>query len=224
MPLTREQVRRVDRLAIEELGLPGIVLMENAAINATACVLDLLDDRFDHRPDGARIAIVCGAGNNGGDGYAIARHLRNWGADVTLYAAKPIEQLEGDAAVNAEVCVRMGIVVRDAPDENENANVFVDALLGTGFHGRVREPIDRWIGWINTRNASAVIAIDVPSGLDCDTGKPGGIAVTADLTVTFVDRKIGFDQPAAAQHLGRVVVADIGVPAELVDRVPDPMG
>lgn len=118
----------------------------------------------------------------------------------------------------------MGIVVRDAPDENENENVFVDALLGTGFHGRVREPIDRWIGWINTRNASAVIAIDVPSGLDCDTGKPGGIAVTADLTVTFVDRKIGFDQPAAAQHLGRVVVADIGVPAELVDRVPDPMG
>lgn len=219
MALTRNQVRRVDQLAIDELGMPGIVLMENAAINATACVVDLLDDRFNLRPDAARVAVVCGSGNNGGDGYAIARHLHNWGAAVTIYAAKPIVKLQGDAATNASICQRMGLAVREEPDDAQSAHVMIDALLGTGFHGRVREPLVRWIEWINGCAGPATVSVDLPSGLDCDTGEPGGSAVEADLTVTFVDRKVGFDEPAAEPYLGRVVLADIGVPVSLVDRV-----
>ncbi len=226
--LTREQTQRVDRLAAENLGIPSVVLMENAAINATAVILDELLDGLDLTPSQARVAVVCGGGNNGGDGYAIARHLHNWGVDVALFAVKNPDELDGDAAINHRVCHNMGLpiaqlleppAIERAFDDLQARDLLVDAILGTGFHGQPRAPIDTVLAVCDRLDHPAVVAIDVPSGLDCDTGEPCPHAIRADLTITFVERKVGFDQPAAAPHLGRVVVADIGIPPELIDRV-----
>jgi NAD(P)H-hydrate epimerase len=97
--------------------------------------------------------------------------------------------------------------------------IVIDALLGTGFHGTVREPLRSLIDDINSRSKRAMIAVDVPSGLDCDTGSPGGAAICADVTITFVAPKIGFSNPAAREFVGRIEVADIGVPRELIDEI-----
>jgi len=226
--LTREQSRAVDRLAVERLGIPSIVLMENAAINATAAMLDELGEAGGGVEDFAAlaIAVVCGGGNNGGDGYAIARHLHNLGADVRLYAAKDPAGLDGDAATNHAICERMGIPIEPVLDEAAiprardrwaDADAVVDALLGTGFSGEVREPLASVIRALGGLGDTRVIAIDVPSGLDADTGQPSNATVRADLTVTFVARKRGFTAEAEA-WTGRVVVGDIGVPPALVEQ------
>lgn len=224
--LTREQARRVDQLAVEA-GIPGIVLMENAAINTTAVILDQLDAFASIEPDEARVYVLCGGGNNGGDGYAIARHLHNWAASVTVFAAVDPDSLRGDAATNHAVCRNLGFDVRPVLDEHQlgrevegwnTAHVVVDALLGTGFQGEVRPHMARVIEAVNTLDRPFVVAVDVPSGLDCETGEPGGPTVRADLTVTFVDAKTGFAAPAAQEYLGRVIVADIGVPVQIIQR------
>ncbi len=222
--LTRDQTRRVDRLAVEELGMPSLLLMENAAINATAAILDMLENSCGKAPDQASTAVLCGGGNNGGDGYAIARHLHNWGGRVVIYAAKAPADLCGDAAVNMDICARMGLPIHVINDPSvlavcQDTDVMVDALLGTGFHGDVRDPLASVIHAINAVRGPCVVAVDTPSGLDCDTGRATGPAVRADVTVTFVDRKVGFDAPEAASFLGTVRVAEIGVPPQLVERV-----
>jgi len=231
--LTRDQSRRVDRLAIDRLGIPGVVLMENAGINATDVVAGMLE-----AVEGNKVAIVCGGGNNGGDGLVIARHLVNAGRKVVVYLAADPADLKGDVATNYQVCHRMGVRlmrVDDAASLAEqaghwsSADVLVDALLGTGFdasrglRGHAKAVIDA----INSASAGRrqggagprVLAIDVPSGQDCETGEPAEAAVRADATVTFVARKVGFDQPGASDWLGEVFVAGIGVPPALVDEV-----
>src|SRR4051812_32896156 len=144
--LTRRQVREVDRLAIEELGIPGVVLMENAGRSASEVVLYLLREELHAKPASARVAVVCGGGNNGGDGYVIARHLHNAGVDAIVFPAIDPGQLKGDALVNATVALKMGLpfrFIRDAAELDEHArwlarsDVLVDALLGTGFTGQV---------------------------------------------------------------------------------------
>ncbi|MEM6749338.1 MAG: NAD(P)H-hydrate epimerase [Planctomycetota bacterium] len=219
--MTAAQARRVDVLAIEELGLPGIVLMENAAINASAAVLDLLDVERDLAPGGAVAAVVCGSGNNGGDGYAVARHLHNWGVAVRVFAARPPRDQAGDAAVNEQVCRAMGLEVRpidaDGVDAFRGVDVVIDALLGTGFEGELRPEMAELVLRLNELDA-LVVSLDVPSGLDADTGEPRPVAVRADLTVTFAAEKVGFAAPGAREFLGKVVVADIGVPEALIER------
>lgn len=225
--LTRSQVRSVDRIAIEEVGIPGVVLMENAGINATAVILDVLTKECGLDPDESRVAILCGGGNNGGDGYVIARHLHNWGATVTIFAATPPDKLTGDAAINQRVCANLGFDIRmisaGEPLEAHVASwdthhVVVDALLGTGFEGEVRPHLARVIRAVNALQRPVVVAVDVPSGLDCETGTPSNATVQADVTVTFVETKTGFQTPEAQAYLGRVVVADIGVPLQVVQR------
>ncbi|MEX0654023.1 MAG: NAD(P)H-hydrate epimerase [Phycisphaeraceae bacterium] len=234
-PLTRGQVREVDRLAIEELGIPGMVLMENAAAGAVRVLLDTLAQRRGIAPGrggGLSVAVLCGGGNNGGDGYAMARHLHNHGAAVTLYAFKPPAELRGDALTNCAICQRMGLPIVPAIEEMDltamaegwaQADAVVDALLGTGFSGTVRPSLAAVMARVNALAGPVVLAVDVPSGLDCDSGTvgPGGTAaaVRADVTVTFVARKVGFDKPGAAAWLGEVVVVGIGAPPELVVRV-----
>jgi NAD(P)H-hydrate epimerase len=219
--LTRHQIREVDRRAIEEYGIPGIVLMENAAKNAAAIILDAMQ-----RP--GLVAIVCGRGNNGGDGFAIARHLTNAGVAVELFLACDPERLTGDAGTNYHIARKMAIKCH-AFDTAEHidagrtalgrAALIVDAVLGTGFAGEIRSPLDRVTSAINEVADAAVVAVDVPSGLDCDSGRPSHGAVRADLTVTFVARKVGFDAPHASDHTGEVHVADIGAPRGLVQEV-----
>ncbi|MEM8782912.1 MAG: NAD(P)H-hydrate epimerase [Planctomycetota bacterium] len=224
--LTAPQSRSIDRYAIDVLGLPGVVLMENAAINAASVVLDLLENAAELDRDRFVVSVLCGGGNNGGDGYAVARQLLGFGVDVRVFAGKPVEELAGDAAINARACERLGVPI--TPCENaeqaEAASEFwgkshavVDGLLGTGFAGQVRGGLAGVIDAINAVKARCgdrltVVSLDVPSGLDADAGSVGAAAIRADATVTFVAPKTGFATPAARAHLGRVVVADIGLP------------
>ena len=232
-PLTRDQVRAVDLRAIEAYGLPGIVLMENAGRNAAHLLMAVAArDRFD-RP--LRVTIGCGRGNNGGDGFVIARHLENLGAEVKLLLACDPAAYRGDAAANHAVAVRAGIAIEpleSAPVEAWSAALagsdwIVDALLGTGAVGAPRGGIATAIEAINrTRAANArvdqrpgVFAVDIPSGLDCDTGVAAGDCIRADATATFVARKIAFDAPGARAFTGAVHVLDIGVPRRLLDEI-----
>jgi NAD(P)H-hydrate epimerase len=211
--LTRAQVREVDRRAIEEYGIPGIVLMENAGRGAAEIIRQ-------RAPTGGSVAIVCGRGNNGGDGFVIARHLVNDGVRVHLLLTCDSSQLSGDAATNYAIAERMRIPVlrSDWADTLQTSDVVVDALLGTGFTGDVRPPLDAVIAAINAASGR-IIAIDVPSGLDCDTGQPCNATVRAAETITFVARKTGFDAPGAAAFTGTVYVCGIGAPQEVVESI-----
>ena len=217
-------------MAIEQLKVPGVVLMENAGRRAAAVVRRALRRRLATPLADAQVAIVCGGGNNGGDGYVIARHLASWGLHVQVYAASEPQNLLGDAAVNATIVRHMGLPIHPILDTNglaahceswRSANVLVDALLGTGFHGPVRAHAASVIVQINQCRPGLVVAVDIPSGLDGDSGEAPSGAVRADVTVTFVAAKRGFDSPAARPLVGRVIVAGIGIPPWLVDRAVD---
>ncbi|MBN1345667.1 MAG: NAD(P)H-hydrate epimerase [Phycisphaerae bacterium] len=219
-PMTRQEVREVDRAAIEDYGIPGVVLMENAGRGAARVILTRLGDLT-----AERVAIVCGAGNNGGDGFVIARHLHNAGVQVTIYLAVDTERLKGDALINHDIVRKMSLPttplrtaeqIARATGDMRSCRVVVDALLGTGFTGDVRAPFDAIIRSINELDGPDVVAVDVPSGLDCDTGRTTNATVRADVTVTFVAPKVGMLVPEASGYVGEIVVVDIGAPRELV--------
>jgi NAD(P)H-hydrate epimerase len=214
--LTRAQVREVDRLAIEEYHVPGIVLMENAA----RAVVDAARRMTEFKP--CAVAVVCGGGNNGGDGLAVARHLHNWGYEVLVIDAAV--DFKGDALINSQIVDAMEIDRTDFHNAedflNAHASDFViDALFGTGL---TRPPAGEVATLIELINGCElpVLAVDVPSGLDCDTGKPlGEHCVRATTTVTFVAEKAGFANPASREYTGEIIVGDIGCPRELIERV-----
>jgi len=218
--LSRHQVRRADRLAIEQWGVPGVVLMENAGRNAAGAIADFLGGA-----EGKRVAIVAGRGNNGGDGFVIARHLHLRGALPVVFLVAEAAELTGEAAVNfailphvnVEVCPRRGQAVAGLADELARFDLVVDALGGTGIRGALRGELAEAVEQINAAGRP-VVAVDIPTGLDCDTGAAPGPAVRADLTVTFLAAKVGFAAPAAAEYTGRVVVADIGIPVPELSR------
>lgn len=216
---TREELREVDRRAITEYGLPGLVLMENAGRNAAGLLRDL----------GVRgpVAICCGKGNNAGDGFVMARHLENAGLDVRVLLTTPTSAVRGDAAVELQVLRRAGTPVAEAAsdlasdlatawrDELARADWIVDALLGTGTQGAVREPFVSAIAVINAARRK-VLAVDLPSGLNCDTGEGHRDCVRATHTATFVARKLCFDLSEVAEITGPVHVLDIGVPRTML--------
>jgi NAD(P)H-hydrate epimerase len=217
--LTRAQVRELDRRAIEEFGVPGVVLMENAGRGAAEVLLRL----GVHGP----VVVCCGKGNNGGDGFVIARHLASHGAAVRVLLFCAPEELRGDAAVNHHIVAKMALPLEvhagAAPDlkavqaQLATAEWVVDALFGTGLSGAVKAPLDRVIAAINDCPVR-VLAVDIPSGLDCDTGLPLGATVRAHHTVTFAAQKVGFANPAAQTWLGQVHLVDIGIAAGLLQR------
>jgi NAD(P)H-hydrate epimerase len=200
--LTRALVREFDRRAIEEFSVPGVVLMENAGRGAAELLMRL-------NPERQSVIIYCGPGNNGGDGFVIARHLDIGGWPVRFVRNAP--GWKGDAAVMEKVAAVAGI----AKGEPAEAGWIVDALFGTGLIGPLREPYDRIVTAINASGAK-VLAVDIPSGLDCDSGEPLGPCVRADHTVTFVAPKAGFANPEAKQWLGEVHVVGIGAPRALL--------
>lgn len=217
--LTRDEVRDVDRRAIEEFGLPGIVLMENAG---RGCV-----DWLEERGVAGRIVICAGKGNNGGDGFVIARHLENRGYDVRVLLFCDPGDLRGDAATNFGVITHAGTSIRafsgplksdEMDEELARADWIIDALLGTGTRGALREPFADIIQAIN-RTSARVMAIDLPSGQDCDTGRPVDpeqpLVVQAEFTATLVALKSGFENPDSQKFTGEVRVIDIGVPHAL---------
>ena len=219
--LTRAQVRRVDQLAIERYGISGPVLMENAGRNAAEVIRRVFGEV-------GRAVILCGPGNNGGDGCVIARHLHNAGWSVWLMVTADESRMTPDTLGNFRIIQAMQLNPVIAPDVEsqqtfirsiQGDEIVVDALLGTGFRGEVRSPTDELIEEVNARRTRAVVAIDVPSGLDCDSGQPSNATIRADLTATFVASKVGFANEAAASYVGRLEVVDIGAPRELVSEV-----
>lgn len=215
-PLSRAEVREIDRRVIEEFGLPGIVLMENAARGCVECLV---------REGMTGPVVICaGRGNNGGDGFVMARHLENRGISVKVLLFGDPEKLRGDAAINFGVLTRSGTPLKimngavseaELPAELDGADWIVDALLGTGSQGSLRPPFPSIIRAINNSGAR-VLAVDLPSGMDCDSGLPADpdcpVMVKAEVTTTFVARKQGFDHPSAAEYTGRVYVVEIGAP------------
>lgn len=225
----RQGVQAVDRAAIEEYGIPGIVLMENAARGLADHAMQLLardaEQPLEH--DRLQVLIICGSGNNGGDGYALARHLHNRDEPV-LIAALEEPKAGSDASTNREICRKMKLRQIDidrllAMEDVGGIGLIVDAIFGTGLDRPVTGKAARVIDWINARKRP-VLAVDVPSGLDCNSGRVLGKAVRATKTVTFVGLKTGFIGLDAQSLLGEVVVADIGAPVELLERFGRPSG
>ena len=224
--LTRAELALLDRLATEEYGLPGAVLMENAGRGAAEEILGLL--RLRGRDRTGPVAILAGPGNNGGDGCVVARHLANAGVEVSVVATRSLPELAGDAALMRLAVERMGIPFHPAESADAvlaGAVLVVDALLGTGFRVEgerlLRPPIaDLVLAAEAARSRGAtVVALDLPTGLDADSGEAAEPSVTADLTVTFAAWKIGFDARGARERLGRVVLASIGAPRDLAARI-----
>ena len=213
--LTRAQAREVDRLSIVRYHIPGVVLMENAAWAVTDAAMNML--RVVEAPS---VLIVCGGGNNGGDGFAVARHLHNRGVDVEVALAHA-GGYRDEAAANLRIIQAMDlprIPIADADlSLGAGIDLVIDALFGTGLETPPRDP--RWIQWMNDVGVP-ILAVDIPSGLDCDSGEPLGPAcVRATRTVTFVAEKAGFSNPNARQYLGEVTVGDIGCPRELIEAI-----
>lgn len=220
--LTREQVRQVDQIAIDEYGISGLVLMENAGRNAARIILAEITARNagESADSVNRVLIFCGTGNNGGDGFVIGRHLANVGVDVSIALTGEVDRLSPDATANHRICRAMEIPIEDTHSaEIRPGDLVVDALLGTGFAGQVREPLARVIKAINEAPKACVVAIDVPSGLDCNSGAASNACVIADLTITFVADKTGFHSDEARRYVGQVHVADIGAPPTIVERI-----
>lgn len=221
-------IRGVDRTAIEEFHMHSLVLMENAAGNCARWLIE----RF---AAGSRAVLLCGSGNNGGDGLVIARHLRLADWRCAVFVLGPEEKLSADALANWKILTARNsadntmIFPSAAHSSSEpvaesiasaiaSADVIIDAMLGSGARGTPRPPLDRWIELANAASGKR-IAIDIPTGLDADSGEPAQPTFRADATLTFVARKPGFDQPQAQEFLGEVSVLPIGIPLELVEEL-----
>lgn len=215
--VSRDEVREVDAWAIDKIGVPGVVLMENAGRSCAELIKEKLA-AVDH----PWVCLFCGTGNNGGDGYVIARHLLNAGFHVEVILCSEREKIRGDAKINLDILERLGHAVEQLDMTAGglasrihllagDADMVVDALFGTGLQGQLREPYRSLIDAINALGRP-ILAVDIPSGLDCDTGEPLGTAIKATYTVTFVAVKRGFAaSPSAAKYLGELYIASIGV-------------
>jgi len=217
--VTAAEMAEMDRYSIEVLGIPGIVLMENAGLDCVVAAEDLLGD-----PKGKRVVFFCGKGNNGGDGYVVARHLHNHGAQVEVYLVGEKAQVRGDARTNLHILEQMGIGVRPiATGEHllgipKGAHLVVDALLGTGVQGPVTGLLADVIEFIN-RYGAPVLSIDLPTGMNTDVGSIDGPCVRATVTVTMGELKRGLLFSPGREHAGRVRVADISMPPLVRERV-----
>ncbi|MCI0504905.1 MAG: NAD(P)H-hydrate dehydratase [Gammaproteobacteria bacterium] len=214
-----EQVRALDRAAIDTFHIPGIQLMENAG----AAVFTALRRRW---PRAQRITVACGAGNNGGDGFVIARLAHEHGLAATVYMLADASRQRGDAKLAFEKLLRTPVPIRQFGGTlDEPCDVIVDALLGTGLSGEVT---DQWKAAIDLMNhikvtaACPIVAVDIPSGLHADTGSVLGIAVRADLTVTFIGVKQGLLTGEGPEYCGELLFDDLGVDAKIYDQVDSP--
>jgi NAD(P)H-hydrate epimerase len=221
--LSRDEVRELDRRAIEGFGVPGIVLMENAGRGCAELLMRL-------NPDRKPVVILCGPGNNGGDGFVIARHLDNHGWPVSVQIVAKHNRAAGDADVNFDILFAAGIEFTqyrpdyfDQPHRDlflrhlQTAGWVVDALFGTGLSRPLEAPFD-WLVEVVNGSDKSVFAVDIPSGLDCDSGEPLGPTIRANHTATFVAHKKGFLDPVSRAWAGDVHVIDIGAPRVLVEE------
>ncbi|MBW1849168.1 MAG: NAD(P)H-hydrate epimerase, partial [Deltaproteobacteria bacterium] len=220
--VTASEMREMDQQTIESFGLPGRILMENAGLGATR----FFKNQFKNLAQ-KKIAVLAGRGNNGGDGFVIGRYLSQMGAKVTVYLLANASTVKGDAKENLKLLAPLNIPVVEIPDNNcfENHNtamrhhdIYIDAIFGTGLKSEVQGIFKTVIEWLNN-SGKPVFSVDIPSGLDADTGQPNGICVKAHTTATFAYPKIGHFLFPGATYTGNLEIIDIGIPPYIADCV-----
>jgi hydroxyethylthiazole kinase-like uncharacterized protein yjeF len=223
--LNTEQMREADRRTIEDIGVPSIVLMENAGRQAVAAMEAAFEDLST-----SRVGVLCGRGSNGGDGFVVARTLLQRGVDTAVFLLGSVAEVRGDARTNLEVLGRIGVTVIEIADAQEwelhltelsECDLIVDAMLGTGLRGRLSGLLETVVADVNGLGLP-VVAIDLPTGLSADSSALDGLAVEASMTVTLAAPKIPLVLPPADSHAGDLVIADIGIPPVVVDELDGP--
>ncbi|MEW6026960.1 MAG: NAD(P)H-hydrate epimerase [Planctomycetota bacterium] len=209
----RQQLQKIDRQAVGKYGIPSLLLMENAGRAVAEETLKLLQYEHDQKA-----VVICGKGNNGGDGFVAARHLYNINYKVNVIYLGDIKDKESrsDATdINLSIVQKLGIPIHPlnmrALRLLKSADVIIDAIFGIGLAREIQSPLKEFIKQINALR-KPVVAVDIPSGLDTDSGRPLGIAIRATKTVTFGYPKIGFRNKESRKYTGKVVVADISLP------------
>ncbi|MGM0471134.1 MAG: NAD(P)H-hydrate dehydratase [Bacillota bacterium] len=219
--VTAQEMQQLDQLAIEEYGISGLVLMENAGQAIVRKATEVLDDQLS-----PKVVIVAGTGNNGGDGFVVARLLNNLGWEVEVFLIGSEEAVSGDAEINLNILSKLDIAVQELESQEqfhdlvqamEAADLVVDGILGTGIKGELRGILPQIIDLIND-DQTPVLAIDIPSGLNADNGRLHGRAVEANWTVTFGLPKIGLLLYPGCEHAGKLEIADISLPQLAVDN------
>jgi len=223
--LNAAQMREADRRAIEDIGIPSLVLMENAGRQAVAALEAMYSDLTERQ-----VAVLCGRGNNGGDGFVVARTLAQRGVDVSVFLIGRVADVRGDARVNLEILGRIGLTVVEVADsqawelhvsEVSDCTLIVDAIFGTGLNAPITGFIESVITDVNA-SSIPVVAIDLPSGLSADSADPIGPSIEAGLTITLAAPKLPLVLPPAETRAGDIVIADIGIPGDVLDAVDGP--
>ncbi|MCL2410851.1 MAG: NAD(P)H-hydrate epimerase, partial [Treponema sp.] len=220
--VTSAQMRLIEKMAIEELGIPALLLMENAAIRTAEHCFRILGSAKN-----PKTLIVCGSGNNGGDGMAIARHLHIKGVKTKVLFVGDINTVKGETLTNLKIVQKLGILIEQIHKDSDYANLqteiessdlVADAIFGTGLARNVEGDYKKLIEAIN-RYAKFVVSVDIPSGIHSDTGRIMGCAVKANETITFGFPKTGLFLFPAAEYAGKLHIEDISIPYLLIDRV-----
>jgi ADP-dependent NAD(P)H-hydrate dehydratase / NAD(P)H-hydrate epimerase len=223
--LNTQQMREADRRTIDEIGIPAIVLMENAGRQAVAAMEAAFEDLTT-----SHVGVLCGRGNNGGDGFVVARTLIQRGVETSVFLLGSVAEVRGDARTNLEVLGRIGLTVVEIANaqawelhfsEISQCDLLVDAILGTGFHGQLSGLLETVVADVNGLGVP-VVAIDLPTGVSADSHEVDGEAIEASMTVTLGAPKIPLILPPADAHGGDLVIADIGIPLPILDEVEGP--
>src|SRR5262245_64576540 len=223
--LNAAQMREADKRAINDIGLPSLVLMENAGRQTVAAMEAMYADLSERH-----VGVLCGRGNNGGDGFVVARTLAQRGVDVSVFLVGRVAEVRGDARINLEILGRLGLTVIEVSDsqawelhfsELSDCNLIVDAIFGTGLNAPVSGLVESVIADVNA-SGIPIVAVDLPSGLSADSHEPIGPSIEAGLTVTLGAPKLPLVLPPAEARAGDVVIADIGIPSEVIEGLDGP--
>ena len=223
--LNATQMREADRQTIEDVGIASLVLMENAGRQVVSAIEAAYEDRLS-----GRVAVLCGKGNNGGDGFVIARTLAQRGVDVSVFLLASVAQVKGDARVNLDILGRLGIGVMEVDDEQrwelhasevQRCSLIVDAIVGTGLGSPLAGLLDTVIADVNVMGIP-IVSVDLPSGLSADTPHLIGQCISAAMTVTLAAPKLPLILPPGEDQAGEVVIADIGIPYDVIEGVEGP--
>jgi NAD(P)H-hydrate epimerase len=220
--LNAAQMREADRFTIEEIGIPSLVLMENAGRQVVAA----MEAAYETRLNG-RVAVLCGRGNNGGDGFVVARTLLQHGIDAAVFVVGALADVRGDAKANLDILGRLGVTVVEINDEQSwelhfseisQCTLIVDAIFGTGLKSALGGMMETIVADVNA-STIPIVSIDLPSGLSADTPHVIGDCVDASMTVTLAAPKLPLVLPPGEEHAGDVVIADIGIPHEVIEGI-----
>src|SRR5882672_11562160 len=223
--LNAAQMREADRFTIEDIGIPSLVLMENAGRQVVAA----LEAAYESCLTG-RVAVLCGRGNNGGDGFVVARTLLQRGVECAVFVIGAVSDIRGDARANLDILGRLGLTVVEINDEQawelhssevSQCTLIVDAVFGTGLKSPLSGMLETVVADVNA-SGIPIVAIDLPSGMSADTPHLIGDCIDASMTVTLAAPKLPLVLPPAEARAGDVVIADIGIPSDVIDALDGP--